>query len=746
MRSTYFSLAAKLLITLILFASVGVVADDFSMKKLLKSKWVVAESDNFVILTDLKPKYARQLAIDLEEFRYFVFFKMHQEPLSGTGKLRIVAPSKDTSMKATGIESNLAGFFLTGEAATFALANVIGYKGKSSEIQSNIDTLLHEYVHFAMERSLSPKNYPLWYSEGLAEYLATYRKYKNEVRLGEPDRFVDLFYSLLPQGSVKKHFTAGSVGASYRLKGIDSEELFNARSYSAKLKKDASKKEKDRNSYLGLRFYARSIAVTHFLLATNEKAQALKVYFGYLNMGVPAGAAFHSAFGFTFDELDQQVESYINGNSVLGWTYKIGEKLTFPEFKVSVDELKKGAIDDKFLPLLAHLNASNDEANYDELLAYISQSKSKESVLTKHLINEDTLLDFTHVDHETALENLVKDQHAFPDYPDLAALLASVYMKRARLRSAILGQQQTADYNKARTLFVKALKADPYNAMSYAGLGELALMSEPHSKDYQQGIVAFDSLEVLLVQSLVAKYNLKKARLSVKNEDLHSALLAMRKFNQLSKSGYAKNYGKFVYEGLELWGACQEKPQLNKNILFWRNGSQYKGNIANGLPEGKGVFTHIQGFTAEGKWEQGKLVSGVLKTTNGFEYSGEFTDCAVSGEGRLTYPEKNKRYESSKGNYVAGWEHGLMTFKHRNGAVEIGEYYFEDPRGEFLVNLPRGRSLSLEAVSLGYRMKLENGDFWVGGLDKKFRPNGSGYCLNDGKISTCEFDHGEKSL
>jgi tetratricopeptide (TPR) repeat protein len=101
---------------------------------------------------------------------------------------------------------------------------------------------------------------------------------------------------------------------------------------------DTSKKHEE---FLN-KFYARSVAVVHFIMSDSERREQLLQYLYLIKIGVTVDKAFGIAFKTTFSELDKKINTYINRNTLIGITYKTGKDgLEFPEVKYNKNSLTK---------------------------------------------------------------------------------------------------------------------------------------------------------------------------------------------------------------------------------------------------------------------------------------------------------------------------------------------------------------------------------------------------------------------
>ncbi len=82
------------------------------------------------------------------------------------------------------------------------------------------------------------------------------------------------------------------------------------------------------------------------------------------------------------------------------------------------------------------------------------------------------------------------------------------------------------------------------------------------------------------------------------------------------------------------------------------DGRKYVGDFKDGLPNGQGTFTFLDGWKYEGGWVFGKYHGqGTWTSPSGYKYYGEWKDGMRSGQGTQTYPDGGK--------YEGSWKNGV---------------------------------------------------------------------------------------
>ena len=93
--------------------------------------------------------------------------------------------------------------------------------------------------------------------------------------------------------------------------------------------------------------------------------------------------------------------------------------------------------------------------------------------------------------------------------------------------------------------------------------------------------------------------------------------------------------------------------------IDWGPGS-YTGEVSNGVPHGKGTFTHVDGYEHEGTYIYFEP----------WEYVGEWKDGKEHGQGTETWPDG----QMYVGEYKNGHMHGQGTYTQADGSTYVGEY------------------------------------------------------------------------
>lgn len=343
-----------MLLTL-LFSSVC-FSGDVNIKKINKNKWITLETENFSILTDAKEKQAKEMAEELEHFRYFMAFLLNYEQDPLDNKVPVILAKNKGTFSAMGFSDNLAGIFVRNHGfVIFARADNFksSAQGKGNWGRA---VVLHELVHLLMSNSSHNIAQPFWYSEGIAEYFGTYMEKGGNIILGDMSVLGDRFYGMLTRNGG-------------RFESVDTESLFKASQSDFGIQDKMTDKQSEELN----KFYARSAAVVHYLNADSERRKKMYTYLALLKKGFSVDETFAHVFKMTHAELDKEVDEYMFSKYVMARTFPVGgDGIQFPEVKHTVAKVESrkalGTIATKLIMLPPNfLNNEERENMYSDI-------------------------------------------------------------------------------------------------------------------------------------------------------------------------------------------------------------------------------------------------------------------------------------------------------------------------------------------------------------------------------------------
>lgn len=251
-----------------------------------QAKALEIKSENFVLTGEFKQKDGEGLLRDLELFRKNVFLVLGVDASPELIPVKVHIAKNEKSFKAiTGVGSFGGVYTMTHNGPAFVLNGKNGFRrGKGAR-----HVALHEYTHHIVS-TYTDRDYPLWYNEGFANFLATFTYRDGTFRVGDP-------YDAYAYSLKQKNWMPMTV------------VLASMETYPFNLG-DTSK--------IGLRttgqFYAQTWLTTHYLRNEEKYKGALTDYVRRLNMGERSIPAFKAAMGITPEAFEIELKAYFKEN------------------------------------------------------------------------------------------------------------------------------------------------------------------------------------------------------------------------------------------------------------------------------------------------------------------------------------------------------------------------------------------------------------------------------------------------
>jgi tetratricopeptide (TPR) repeat protein len=253
-----------------------------------KDKWINLTTKNFNIISNADEGETRKLALKLEQFHY-VFSKLFNLPAVRPIPTTVMVFKNDGSFKPykplyNGKPANVAGYFQPGQDENVIALDI------SANDQRPLSVIYHEYAHLLT--SITPREWPLWLKEGLAELYSSFDVKDNKVTLGAP---IDHHVFLLRE----KQF-------------IPLQTLFSVHHESSIYN------ERDKQSI----FYAESWALCHYLMFGDKNARRSQMvdFVNRFNKDGDLSSAFTQSFKSDLPTVEKQLRGYIGNN---GYTINV---------------------------------------------------------------------------------------------------------------------------------------------------------------------------------------------------------------------------------------------------------------------------------------------------------------------------------------------------------------------------------------------------------------------------------------
>jgi tetratricopeptide (TPR) repeat protein len=421
-KTNYLAITLTVAVAIIGIASSPVVAKD---------KWINLRTKNFNVVSNADEGATRQLASNLEQFRY-VFSQLFNIKGIAPVPVTVIVFRSDGAFKPfkplyNGKPSNIAGYFQRGEDENIIALNIAGNE------QRPMSVIYHEYTHLLTSYTARP--WPIWLLEGLAELYSSFEVDKNKVTLGAP---------------VSSH-----VYLLRERKFVPLQTLFQVDH------KSPIYNERDKQGV----FYAESWALAHYLMFGDKSVRQpqLVEFVRLFNSGVDSNKAFAEAFKTDYATMEKALRRYIGNDTYSGMNYFLKSMETQAE--MTVQPLEEAEVQFYLGDLLLHTD------RVDEAVAYFDQARTLDSNLARPYEGLGFVA-MRHSNYEQARENF-KNAIARNSQNHLV----HYYYAEALMRDAVAGGSGVKPEAGQAIIgeLKKAIKLMPGFANSYHLLAEVYL-------------------------------------------------------------------------------------------------------------------------------------------------------------------------------------------------------------------------------------------------------------------------------
>jgi tetratricopeptide (TPR) repeat protein len=309
-----------------------------------RAEWHEASSDHFVIYANQPEKQLRKFSERLEKYHAAVEillnFKGQKPSLSNRLTVYVLQSTDNISKLSDGKSKNIVSFYKP-RAGAAILTTLPMFSNENQSLPSNEFILFYQYAYHVIY-SDSSLGYPLWYSQGFAQFLATAQF--------EKDGSVGL-------GRIPSHITRDLALARH----VPIEKLLDTKAYEASRLKD------DRYDQFSL----RSWLLFHYLTFSERRAGQKKNYLSYLRQGIEELEAAKKAFG-DLKKLDAEIEQYSNQRQL-------------EYFKISPDKFESGpsslrkldVTEAEVMPLVMQSRSTEDKSKAVKILPEVQKIAAK---------------------------------------------------------------------------------------------------------------------------------------------------------------------------------------------------------------------------------------------------------------------------------------------------------------------------------------------------------------------------------
>lgn len=242
--------------------------------------WYEASTDHFVVYANMDPELLRDYATRLERFdrAMRVVRDMPDRPIGKANRLTVyLVDNADIVAKAYG-STEVAGFYQPRAGETFAVS-LIGERSRRGSYDRQLTVLFHEYTHHFLFASWPNAAYPLWFSEGYADFAATAQFASDgTLNFGVPD----------PYHLNNLEYLRSSTLSVPILVGTEDGKIASTATYE---------------------LYARGWLLVHYLQFDPARKGQLTTYLKAINAGTAPAVAARVAFG-DVRTLERELEKY----------------------------------------------------------------------------------------------------------------------------------------------------------------------------------------------------------------------------------------------------------------------------------------------------------------------------------------------------------------------------------------------------------------------------------------------------
>jgi Flp pilus assembly protein TadD len=239
------------------------------------AEWHRLEADGFTFIGDVGAQRLRRIALELHEFRDLVSRFITNRPTGDVMPVRVFAVTRSTWERSLRPRDLVDGVFVPRMFGADILINAESGWDRARMV------VLHEYTHYHVH-NLDKFPYPLWFDEGLAQFLGA------ALRDGE-----DVVLGYMPRGKWLATDNAGWIPFE-RMVQID----YDAPEYG-------------RHAAATTQFYSQSWLFMHYLLNGRPELQdGLNRFLTAPTSGDALAAATRDAFGMDPAQLDEQLLAY----------------------------------------------------------------------------------------------------------------------------------------------------------------------------------------------------------------------------------------------------------------------------------------------------------------------------------------------------------------------------------------------------------------------------------------------------
>lgn len=389
--------------------------------------WYRAESQHFIVYTDVRREDAIFLLNQLERLRYvlrgFLRQEAEPEPPEAKTELYYLSRSQDLEVIPHPGYHDLIGLNRSCEDGTQAYAVHLYYNSTAGQPlekrpeNEGLSYIFQAYArHYLYQHSLDRKQ--VWFIDGFAHYFSTARFEGNQAVLGmAPQPFANLLRSSTFPSKLNYRYVLLAEQTDVQLPGMTLDTK--------------------------MEYQARAWVLVHYILSSPENLKRFGVYLQAVDAGTEPVKAFETAFDMSTAKFSEVSTKLLQGLEATKATFK-----ALPEADVSFFTLPESA--DKLLLWGSALKTCPSPSQGRSLLGKIRNEVPKypDSVLAQRILS---LAEAGWGDPNVAVAYLIRD--GMPDDFEGLYLLGRAQLSLARKST---GEARTVALKAARQAFAKA--------------------------------------------------------------------------------------------------------------------------------------------------------------------------------------------------------------------------------------------------------------------------------------------------
>lgn len=705
---------------LYMFVFCGLVHSDskktIRLDKLVEYKWFKVTTKNFEITTNDSPKKIEQLVTDLEEFRYFVAKVLGFKQVEGLPPVRLLILKDKKSFDYLKFK-DVDGIFAQSLDGFVSVANGDSMKSSNRLLSRGRQTIYHEMVHYFMSNRANQIQEPLWYTEGIAEYLSTIRRSKKKITFGQI-------------GLMKNSLEWLRSSNDQKYTSIEVEDLFRASSRSKESSNSENRQQIDR-----IRFYARAFVTVHYFNASKVRRSQLRKYLALIDYGLSVDDAFSKAFDVSFKELNKEINRYLSDGKMLARSFKVGESaFEFPKFSPNVEVLSNSDAIHNVLEIVFLFHGGGWSEKYD-LSAVLNQYKDR--------FPSDQRYQFLSAKYDSSVSRddklalLLAFVEGKPKNSKANALIGDIYLKKSHVERRRGNESWMKTIRTARSFFRKAIDENIFSGRAHYGLAKTYRHTPYSEATIDEGIMGYQVARLFIERSWALP---REAFLNLLVGDYVLAEKSLSRYINRNNGRWAKGVLTWNRDALKLLrihslGVTQaEDAQID-----YVDGSIYRGDVNDGIPSGSGRLVLRNGAKYEGVWSDGlPHGQGKFTASNGMVYQGNFDKGVVNGVGKLAYTASSN-LDYYEGEFYRYMLHGEGKVVYSDGRVATVAQHRGISHGDGILQLASGEKIQKTWIWGNVVSKLDDGVQFIGGYNKETgMASGSGECSKGDAYYSCK--------